>query len=200
MANWPADPIPHLPKGFELDETTPRSLLHHEVYVTGSYTLYNEDLAIMRLEPLVHPEDFEELKTALRSFFHDIHQVRTLEIQCCALGDAYVRFTTTLDRERFLGPIFQFGNYSMSVIKHDEAQNARSFDLDREAWVMLVAFPEDIKDSVGIAKVVSSFGIMMHWHELENLARLVVKVFLNDDAKIPTSVKVNAGSPQKGRS
>lgn len=88
----------------------------------------------------------------------------------------------------------------MTVIKHDEAENVRSFDLDREAWVLLVSFPEDIKDSVNIAKAVSGFGIMVHWPEPENLARVVVKVYLNDDAKIPSSVKVNAGLPQKGRS
>lgn len=40
---------------------------------------------------------------------------------------------STLDRERFLGPVFYFGTYSMSVVKHDEAENARSFDLDHEA-------------------------------------------------------------------
>lgn len=35
---------------------------------------------------------------------------------------------------------------------------------------------------------------------MENLARIIVKVYLNDDAKILGSVKVNAGLPQKGRS
>jgi hypothetical protein len=92
------------------------------------------------------------------------------------------------------------GNYAMRVIKHDEAENARSFDLDREAWVMLVGFPEDLKDSVNIAKAVSGFGILVQWHEPDNLARVVAKVYLNDDAKIPESVKVNVGLPQKGRS
>lgn len=88
----------------------------------------------------------------------------------------------------------------MSVIKHDEAENARSFDLDREAWVLHVGFPEDLKNSVGIAKAVSGFGILTHWREPDNLARVVAKVYLNDDAKIPSSSKVNAGVPQKGRS
>lgn len=86
------------------------------------------------------------------------------------------------------------------MIKHDAGENARAFDLDREAWVMLMAFPEDLKNSAMIAKAVSGFGIMVDWHEMENVARVVVKVYLNDDAKIPSSVKVNAGLPQKGRS
>jgi len=49
----------------------------------------------------------------------------------------------------------------MKVVKHDEVENARSFDLDREAWVMLVGFPEDLKNAVVIAKAVSGFGILV---------------------------------------
>jgi hypothetical protein len=162
--------------------------------------MYNEDLAIVKMQSSVNKEDFEELKTALRTFFHDIHQVRTAEIQPCALGDAYVRINSSLDRERFLGLVFCFGQYAMSVIKHDEEENVRSFDLDREAWVMLVGFPEELKNSASIAKAVSSFRIMVHWHEPKNLARVVVKIYLNDDAKILASVKANAGVPPKGRS
>lgn len=129
-----------------------------------------------------------------------MHQVRLSEIHPCALGDAYVRFKNPSERERFLGPVFRFGNYAMSVIKHDEAENARSFDLDREAWVMLVGFPEDLKNAVVVAKAVSGFGILVHWHDSENLARVAAKVYLNDDARITDSVKVNAGLPHKSRS
>jgi len=88
----------------------------------------------------------------------------------------------------------------MTVLKHDEAENARSFDLDREAWVMLIGFSEDLKNTVDVAKAVSGFGILVDWHEIDNLARVVAKVYLNNEAKIPDSVKVNAGLPQKGRS
>jgi len=73
-------------------------------------------------------------------------------------------------------------------------------DLDRVAWVLLVGFPEDLKNGVVIAKAVSGFGILVHWHDIENLARVVAKVYLNDDAKIPDSIKVNTGLPKKGRS
>jgi len=39
---------------------------------------------------------------------------------------------------------------------------------------------------------------MVHWHDSLSLARVIVKVYLNDDGKIPDSVKVNAGLPSKG--
>jgi len=48
----------------------------------------------------------------------------------------------------------------MIVVKHDECDNACTFDLDREAWIMLVGFPEDLCNAPMIARAVSSFGIM----------------------------------------
>ena len=40
------------------------------------------------------------------------------------------------------------------IIKQDEAEKVRSFDLDREAWVMLIGFQEDLRNAAVIAKVV----------------------------------------------
>jgi hypothetical protein len=87
----------------------------------------------VRLQPAVHKDDFDSLATTLRGFFKEMHEVWVANIQPCPLGDAYVCFNTALERERFLGLEFSFGNYTMIVIKHDEGDNACSFDLDREA-------------------------------------------------------------------
>lgn len=81
----------------------------------------------------------------------------------------------------------------MVVVKHDEAMNARSFDLDKEAWVMLVGFPKDLKNIVVIIRAVLGFSILVHWHESNNLASAIVNVYLNDDVKIHNLVKVNVG-------
>ena len=60
---------------------------------------------------------------------------------------------------------------------------------------MLVAFLEDLKISAMVARAVFDFGIMIDLHEMENVAKVVVKVYLNDDAKILDSINVNAGIP-----
>ena len=106
MANWACDPRPFVPAGFTLEDRSQRPHLRQEVFITGCYTLCNEDLAIIKLNPPVDKRDFKDLAKELRTFFHEVHQVRTTEILPCALGDAYVRFLCPLDRERFLGPIF----------------------------------------------------------------------------------------------
>lgn len=163
--------------------------------MTGCFNQFNEDLTIVKLQPPVNKDDFNSLSEPLRTFFEDIHGVHVSEVEPCPLGDAFVRFNSALEKEKFLGPVFSLGAYSMYFVKHDEAQNARTFDLDREVWVMLVGFPEDLKCSAIVAKAVSTFGILVDWFDPNNLARVVAKVYLNDDGKVPDSVKINAGIP-----
>lgn len=200
MSNFPVEPNAFVPPGFTLVEPPLRPPLRHEVFVTGCYSLLNEDLAIAKLTPSVHKDDFKLLAKELKNFLVDVHQVCVTDIQPCPVGDAYVRFCSPLERERFLGPNFAFGNYCLHFIKHDEAENARSFELDREVWVMMLGFLEDLRTTQHIAKAVSSFGILANWDDAPSLARIVAKVYLNDDRKIPDSMKVNAGLPTKGRS
>lgn len=125
-------------------------------------------------------------------------QVRIDKISPCPLGNAYVRFNSALERERFLGPEFGFGDYSMTLCKHDEGDNARSFNLDREVRILLLAYPKDLKCGVSVAKAVPGFGILVYWHDTETTGVVVAKVYLNDTANISSSVKVNAGLPDKG--
>lgn len=133
MANFVVDPRPHVPAGFSLVDQSLRPPLRQEVFLAGCYIQANEDLAIVKLVPPVHKDDFEPLAAELRHFFSEVHRAHIFEVKPCALGDAYIRFGSALERDRFLGPVFTFGSYAMSVVKHDEAENARSFDLDREA-------------------------------------------------------------------
>lgn len=70
MANFTIDPLPHVPRGFEVlprDPAKPPSHLY--AYLGGVMDAYNEDLAIAFLLPAVAKEDFQELSEALKSFF-----------------------------------------------------------------------------------------------------------------------------------
>lgn len=110
MANWPVDPAPFVPKGFTLVERPPHPPLRLEVFVTGCYYQHNEDLAIIKLNPPVNKLDFPILQEALCDYFFSVHEVHLLEVEPCPLGDAYVRFASSIERERFLGPTFRFRN------------------------------------------------------------------------------------------
>lgn len=99
-------------------------------------------------------------------------------------------------RERFWDQIFQFSlKYQLYFAKHDEGRNARFHDLDGGDWIMLMAFPEDARNNSAIVKAVSGFGLLHYWHDTNNIERVVARILLHDDAKIPQDVTVDVGLP-----
>lgn len=63
-----------------------RPPLRHEVFVTGCYSAFNKDLAIIKLELPVHKGDFDLLTIELKSFFSEIHEVRVDDVEQCPFG------------------------------------------------------------------------------------------------------------------
>lgn len=78
----------------------------------------------------------------------------------------------------------------MTFLKHDEG--VRKHDVDCEVWIMLMLFPNDARNNNAIAKAIVGFGLLRYWYDSTNNARVVCKVHLNDDAKIPDDVVVTA--------
>jgi hypothetical protein len=115
----------------------------------------NDDVAIAMMVPAVTKQDFSPMAHAIQDYFIHNHRVRLMEVQPCAIGDAYVRFSSFLKRERFLGGIFQVTpEYQLHFVKHDEGVNSRYHNADRDSWVMLMNYPLDGKTNALVAKVV----------------------------------------------
>ncbi|KAF8714080.1 hypothetical protein HU200_028079 [Digitaria exilis] len=120
--------------------------------------------------------------------------VRLNEVQPSPIGDAFVRFGSPVERERFLDRVIQFGHgYTLRFIKHDEGDHVRLHDLDREVWVMLMLFPNDARNNTALSKAVAGFGLLRYWYDSTNNARVVCKILLHDEAKIPDDVVVSVG-------
>lgn len=127
--------------------------------------------------------------------------VRLNEVQPSPLGDAFVRFGSPVERERFLDRIIQFGpGYTLRFIKYDEGVHVREHHLDREVWIMLMMFPNDARNNFAKSKAVAGFGLLRYWYDTTNNSRVVVKVYLHDEARIPDDVVVTAGVEPRVRS
>lgn len=114
---------------------------------------YNEDLAIAFLLPAVAKEDLQELAEAIKSYFRQELGVRLNEVQPSPIGDAFMRFGSPIERERFLDRVIQFGHgYTLRFIKHDEGNHVRMHDMDREVWVMLMLFPNDAQNNIALPR------------------------------------------------
>lgn len=192
---FPADPRPHIPVGFDwVQRIAPREPRRTRVFLGPFAVKANENMAIAITEPRVHPDDFPQLAQALHSFLQDEHQVCHLEIQRCPLGEAYVRFGSPLERTRFIrNSPMPFGQYHIGFIKHDEGANVKAINMDREVWLMLLAYPNDHRSTVEIDKSIASFAILRHVHKSTNDARVIVKAAVNKLDDIPDEIVVSPG-------
>lgn len=162
---------------------------------------YNEDLTIAYFVPEVNKDEFGPMAQSLKEYFARIHGVHLVEVLPCPIGDADVRFHSLVERERFLNAFYQFSpQYTLSFVKHDEGRNAKIQTMNREAWVMLMTYPEDAKNNTDIVKAVAGFGLLGYWHDTVNKFRVVVMVNLKVDADIPHGVVVSARVPPCTRS
>lgn len=58
---------------------------------------------------------------------------------------------------------------------------------------MLLCYPLEAHSFSAIAKSISSFALLMHAHEPEVFARVIVKAVLHNDRQIPPDVVVSIG-------
>ncbi|KAF8689755.1 hypothetical protein HU200_041673 [Digitaria exilis] len=159
---------------------------------------YNEDIAINYFIPEVNKDDFGPMSHALKDFFARSYEVHLDEVLPCPIGDAYVCFHSPVERERFLDGTIRFdSHYQLHFAKHDEGCNAKIQHMNREAWVMLMCFPEDAKNNNAFRKAVAGFGLLRYWHDTNNHARIVVKVNLKEDSVIPHGVVVSDVLPPR---
>ncbi|OEL22969.1 hypothetical protein BAE44_0016012 [Dichanthelium oligosanthes] len=176
MVNFAIDPRPHAPRGFEVpphDPAVPPMCLF--AYISGCMEEYNEDLAIAFLVPAISKQDFEPMAAALQDFFIQSQGVRLAEVQPSPIGDTFVRFNSPVEHERFLDRIIQFGpDYQLRFIKHDAGDNVRMHDLDREAWLMLMLFPNDVRSNIAISKSVAGFGLVRYFQQCKDSAHVYV--------------------------
>jgi hypothetical protein len=66
--------------------------------------------------------------------------------------------------------------------------------------MMFIGFPMDFVHTRHLDKAVAFFGQLVHWHVESALSRVIVKVLMNDDAKIPVRFLATCGSVGNTRS
>ncbi|CAN6234417.1 unnamed protein product [Urochloa humidicola] len=109
MASFPIDLRSHAPRGFVViphdPVDAPRRLF---AYIGGVMEAHNEDLAIAFFTLAVAKQDFDPMAAALKDFFIHNMSVHLARVQPSPIGDAFVRFHSPVERERFLDKIIQF--------------------------------------------------------------------------------------------
>src|SRR3954468_10420109 len=165
-------------------------------------TISNEDLAIVTVIPMpVGQVHFANLKGILQEFF-DIERTRVSSITKCPFGQAYVRFESVTDRDSYINrsPL-PFEDVQLVFQKHNEGLNWRSYNMNREAWILIVGFPSDLRNSHEINHATSSFGKFLVWDKVKTTdAAIVIKVRVVALEDIPSSVVVSGANNPMGES
>lgn len=144
MAFQRAQPGPFLPDGWHIEDIPNRPLMVRAV-VGRRPQRRNEDLAIATITLLPdNPLHFPVVEDILREYLEQQRGTRVVNVQPCHLGQAYVRFASDHERDRFvLESPHPYDNVHISFVRHDQGRNWRRVLFNQECWLMIMGLPND---------------------------------------------------------
>lgn len=201
MAYQRTDPTPFIPMGFNRAvipgrDHKVRAVLHRQPSV-------HEDWTIVTIEPMpLNNIPFENVYEAVREFVVDHIGLRLREIQRSSLGQALVQFENVFDRDNLVeGSPHNYADVRFRFVRHNQGQNWRRLDFNRECWLLLMGFPLDYWHSGCIQSAISAFGRVINWeNDQRNLTRLVVKAKVLDLERVPQFTVVTDAEDFHGHS
>jgi hypothetical protein len=152
------DPRPFAPPSFHLQEVQNHELM--ACVVMRRLPPTHEDFAIVSLSPL--PDNalhFPEVHEVVQEFLEEHMDMRVRDIQQSHLGQALVRFVNVHDRDVLVNNSpHLYGGVDFTLVRHNEGQNWRALNFNRECWLMLMGFPLDYWNQDCIQNAIASFG------------------------------------------
>jgi hypothetical protein len=168
MANYPCDPLPHLPPGANPISFNNLRPQRGYVVVGGELPVICDDWAIVLLEPEPNLDAFQGTSQLIRAQFeHRGYHIR--QISRCGMGTALVRFADAVDRDNVISqsPFF-IGDTIMRVIPHNEGRNWRAAIFTHDVWCMLVNYPLECWDIDTIANTMAPYGRFLVWNRQDS--------------------------------
>jgi hypothetical protein len=145
---------------------------------------------------------FQAIRDVVTDFLHNVQRVEFTDMQPTHLGQAFVRFRHSYDRDRLIqmGP-FQFGDVSISFVEHNKGRNWRAVNFNRECWMLLLGFPPDYRENEYVVNTISSFGRVISWvDDNRHLGRLLVRARVIDLESVPQFLVITDGEGFQGDS
>lgn len=189
MANYPCDPIPHLPPGDAIIE--PHSLRCRRTYhyLGGAPLVASHEWAIITLAPLPDPAHYDQDILLICHCLEETSGWRFAEVSRSGMGAALVRFASVVDIDTAISqsPFF-VGDSTLSVTRKDHGINFCDCTFSHDAWIMMVNYPLECQRVEKERESVSGFGNLLAWNmETSNRARILVKLRVPELLEIPVS-------------
>ncbi|CAO2211854.1 unnamed protein product [Urochloa humidicola] len=201
MSNFPVHPGRFTPGGMQLEDGGPNRRARRTVFLSGNVVKKHESCLIavtevdlspaQELQYLAEIRDYIEIQLRKHVRFHAPHPHG---IGLYQLRDACQRDTLIAMNPHMIGPV------EVVFHKHDEVPiNFKRSPYTREAWIMLLGYPLDLKEINFIEQVSVALGQIIQWHSTyTNSARLLVKVLIDDPLEVPRSLIIKHGRELDG--
>ncbi|OEL13939.1 hypothetical protein BAE44_0025042 [Dichanthelium oligosanthes] len=201
MANFAIHPGRFTPEGVQLEDGGPNRRARWTVVLSGKIVKMHESCVIavtkanlslaQELQYLQEIRDYIEVQLRKQVRYHTPHRH---DIGLYQLRDVCQRDTVIAMNPHWIGPLL------FNFVKHDEApKNFKRAPYNREAWIMMLGFPLDLREVHFIEQACAVFGQYLQWNGSDpNTARVLVKVLIDDLLEIPRSLILKHGRELDG--
>jgi hypothetical protein len=126
-------------------------------------------------------------------------QVRHSSLHPLGIGIFKLRISYPRDNLVAHNPHF-IGLRRVCFYPHDKVHiNFRRAAFTKVSWIMLFAYPLDLKGSAIIPQVCAPFAKVLHWNSEDNsLAHILLKVLIDDPLEVPRSLIIKMGKESDG--
>ncbi|CAM0912751.1 unnamed protein product [Alopecurus aequalis] len=191
MANYPCNPIPHLPPGVGLVPNNGLRPQRGYAVMGGNLPIAADDWAIISNAPEPNWEAFQGTTLLITDQLHE-RGYHLRQISRCGMGTPLVRFNYVSDRDMAVGnsPYF-IRDLVMRITGQNRGINHRTITFTHNVWLMLVSYPQECWNLDTIVTTMAEYGRLLVWNrDNEFRARIIVKIRAYDIHKIPLSIVI----------
>ncbi|CAN6335394.1 unnamed protein product [Urochloa humidicola] len=201
MANFAINPGRFTPGGMQIEDGGHHRRARKTVFLSGQVVKKHESCLIAVTEEVLTPAQTLQYVMEIREYIEvqlrkqvRFHAPHPHGISLYQLRDACQRDTLIAMNPHRIGPL------DFTFCKHDEAPvNFRRSAYTREAWLLLLGYPLDLKEIHFVEQVCAGLGQMLQWHSGDNnVGRLLVKVLIEDPLEVPRSLIIKHGRELDG--
>ncbi|KAM0869792.1 hypothetical protein ACQ4PT_040437 [Festuca glaucescens] len=199
MANFPCEPLPHLPPGTSIIEPGPLRTKRNYMIVGGDLPMACDDWAIATLAPEIDTAEYDGAITVIVDYLE--HRGLTVRhTSRCGMGTALVQFVSSCDRDTAVeSSPHMIGDTVLRFVNQDRGINYRDASFTHDVWLMLVNYPLECWHVDTVVKTMTPYGRFLVWSkDNSNKARIVVKIRAYNVDTLPVSIVVLQNSSDNG--
>ncbi|TVU10812.1 hypothetical protein EJB05_44364, partial [Eragrostis curvula] len=202
MANFAVTPHRYIQLGLHLEDGGVHRCNRRIVCISGDPPpLRHENCALAVSEEQLNPDQVLQLMHAINDFIEIEVRKNVTFYSSHPHGVGIYRLRDACQRDTLIAMNpHHIGARQFRFVKHDESPiNFRRSPFTRKSWIMLLGYPLDYKEESIMKQVVAPFAQLLSWNPADpSLARVMLKVLIDDPLEVPRSLVIKVGRELDG--